>query len=62
MEWGALLAAVLGGWGEYQRRKRRKAEQEAARTAFELDQIRTSAGTKGSWEAPAVDPRKYLGL
>jgi hypothetical protein len=42
---GEAIAVVVGVWGGYERRKRRQAEAEAARTKAELEAIRREAGT-----------------
>jgi len=47
MDWttiGAAIVGLIGGsWGEYQRRKRRAAEMEMARTQRELEAISAEA-------------------
>lgn len=46
MDWGligAIFGAVSGGWGEYQRRKRRAAELRAKKDREDLERIRAEA-------------------
>lgn len=47
---GELVALLTSAYGIWERRKRKKAEAEAKRTAKELDLLRKQAGTKASWE------------